>query len=108
MPEAIRFRTIFLPRLEHHAIIDRIEEAGRRLELSRTVGHRLVDRLHDIGPAAPEPEAARRQRESARALRLLIRGGLLARYLASERRIPFNESGVFRHYPELDQAKTTR
>jgi glutathione S-transferase len=28
----------------------------------------------------------------------------LARYLASERRIPFNESGVFRHYPELDQA----
>jgi glutathione S-transferase len=27
----------------------------------------------------------------------------IARYLASERRIPFNESGVFRHYPELDQ-----
>jgi glutathione S-transferase len=31
----------------------------------------------------------------------------LARYLASERRIPFNESGVFRHYPELDQAAKT-
>ena len=28
----------------------------------------------------------------------------VAAYLASERRIPFNESGVFRHYPELDQA----
>jgi glutathione S-transferase len=28
----------------------------------------------------------------------------VARYLASERRIPFNESGVFRHYPELDHA----
>lgn len=26
----------------------------------------------------------------------------LARYLASERRIPFNESGIFRRYPELD------
>jgi len=26
----------------------------------------------------------------------------VASYLASERRIPFNESGVFRHYPELD------
>lgn len=26
----------------------------------------------------------------------------LASYLASERRIPFNEHGVFRHYPELD------
>jgi glutathione S-transferase len=27
----------------------------------------------------------------------------IARYLASERRIPFNETGIFRHYPELDQ-----
>ena len=26
----------------------------------------------------------------------------LAAYLASERRIPFNENGIFRHYPELD------
>jgi glutathione S-transferase len=28
-----------------------------------------------------------------------------ARYLASDRRIPFNTSGVFRHYPELDEAE---
>jgi glutathione S-transferase len=27
----------------------------------------------------------------------------IARYLASGRRIPFNETGIFRHYPELDQ-----
>jgi len=27
----------------------------------------------------------------------------IARYLASERRIPFNEYGIFRHYPELDR-----
>jgi glutathione S-transferase len=27
----------------------------------------------------------------------------IASYLASPRRLPFNESGVFRHYPELDQ-----
>lgn len=26
----------------------------------------------------------------------------LASYLASERRIPFNRHGLFRHYPELD------
>jgi glutathione S-transferase len=26
----------------------------------------------------------------------------LAAYLASERRLPFNQAGVFRHYPELD------
>ncbi|MCJ8520158.1 glutathione S-transferase [Pseudorhizobium tarimense] len=25
------------------------------------------------------------------------------RYLESDRRLPFNESGIFRHYPELDQ-----
>lgn len=28
----------------------------------------------------------------------------IAHYLTSSRRIPFNEDGVFRHYPELDQA----
>ena len=27
----------------------------------------------------------------------------IARYLASDRRLAFNESGVFRHYPELDR-----
>jgi|SRR6185312_5960742 len=26
----------------------------------------------------------------------------IARYLASPRRLPFNEQGIFRHYPELD------
>jgi glutathione S-transferase len=26
----------------------------------------------------------------------------IAAYLASERRIPFNTTGIFRHYPELD------
>jgi glutathione S-transferase len=26
----------------------------------------------------------------------------IAAYLASERRIPFNNEGIFRHYPELD------
>jgi len=28
----------------------------------------------------------------------------LAAYLGSERRIPFNRHGIFRHYPELDQS----
>ena len=26
----------------------------------------------------------------------------IAAYLESDRRLPFNESGIFRHYPELD------
>lgn len=28
----------------------------------------------------------------------------VAAYLASDRRLPFNENGIFRHYPELDAA----
>ncbi|MGA3304012.1 MAG: glutathione S-transferase [Methylovirgula sp.] len=27
----------------------------------------------------------------------------IAAYLSSDRRVPFNEDGIFRHYPELDQ-----
>ena len=26
----------------------------------------------------------------------------IAAYLVSERRLPFNQKGIFRHYPELD------
>jgi glutathione S-transferase len=29
----------------------------------------------------------------------------IAAYLASERRMPFNQDGIFRHYPELDAAE---
>lgn len=32
----------------------------------------------------------------------------LAAYLASDRRIPFDERGIFRHYPELDLAAAPR
>jgi glutathione S-transferase len=38
-----------------------------------------------------------------RALRERVRGHeRVAAYLASERRLPFNQHGIFRHYPELD------
>jgi glutathione S-transferase len=42
--------------------------------------HRRVIALHDRVAARPR----------------------LAAYLASERRLPFNQEGIFRHYPELD------
>jgi glutathione S-transferase len=32
----------------------------------------------------------------------------IARYLASERRIPFNEMGIFRRYPELDAKRASK
>lgn len=36
--------------------------------------------------------------------RVVARPGV-ATYLASKRRLPFNEDGVFRHYPELDRRR---
>ena len=50
------------------------------------------------------PRAMKGQRH-ARVRRLceaVERRPRIAAYLASPRRIPFNEEGIFRHYPELD------
>ena len=53
------------------------------------------------------PRATRRFGEQYPAL-LALHGAVrarpaISRYLASPRRLAFNESGIFRHYPELDQ-----
>ena len=48
---------------------------------------------------------ARMRPELPRLLALHSRVGMrprLAAYLASDRRLPFNQHDVFRHYPELD------
>jgi glutathione S-transferase len=50
-------------------------------------------RMRRLGPSIPKLLALR-ERVAARPR--------LAAYLASERRVPFSEEGVFRHYPELD------
>jgi glutathione S-transferase len=53
------------------------------------------------------PRAMRRlERKIPRAVALQERVAArprIAAYLASDRRIPFNQSGLFRHYPELDR-----
>jgi glutathione S-transferase len=62
----------------------------------------LIDGLHYAFPRAMKFFARRHPALSA--LHEAVRGRPnIARYLASPRRTPFNESGVFRHYPELDQ-----
>lgn len=53
------------------------------------------------------PNAMKRVEQEHRALaalrdRVAARPNIAA-YLASSRRIPFNQDGIFRHYPELDQ-----
>lgn len=61
----------------------------------------LIEGLNYAFPRRMNALAGNLQRVSA--LRDRVAGlAELADYLASDRRIPFNEDGIFRHYPELD------
>jgi glutathione S-transferase len=59
---------------------------GLRYAFPRTMAR--LERKHPLSIALRDRVAARPR---------------LAAYLASERRIPFNQEGIFRHYPELDE-----
>jgi glutathione S-transferase len=48
--------------------------------------------------------STRRYKRLAALSQLVQERPRIARYLASERRIPFNEEGIFRHYPEWDES----
>ncbi len=62
----------------------------------------LLEGLHYAFPHAMADSAV--QWPTLAALRERVRAlPRIARYIASPRRIPFNESGIFRHYPELDR-----
>lgn len=63
----------------------------------------LVAGLKYAFPKAMAP-AARRYRRLMRLTRCVEERPRIAAYLASPRRIAFNEEGIFRHYPELDEA----
>jgi glutathione S-transferase len=64
-------------------------------QLVEGLGYAFPRRMKSIAPDLPRTLA----------LRDRVRGlPELAAYLASPRRIPFNEDGIFRHYPELDAA----
>jgi glutathione S-transferase len=62
----------------------------------------LVDGLHYAFPRGMKKFGAQYPRVAALHDAVLARPNM-ARYVESERRIPFNESGIFRHYPELDE-----
>ena len=76
---------------------------GRRMQLCRPVdvparrGHAI--RLSEGHGAHREEGAA----ASSTCTTACMKRPRIKAYLASERRIPFNESGIFRHYPELDR-----
>jgi len=76
---------------------------GRRLSYVDLSTFQVVAGLRYAFPRA----MTRHERRVPRLARLHDRVAALPRiaaYLASERRIPFNEWGIFRHYPELDVA----
>jgi len=75
--------------------------AGARLSYADLSLFQVVTGLRYAFPAAME----RAERDHARVAALHDRVAErpnVARYLASDRRIPFNEDGIFRHHPELD------
>lgn len=61
----------------------------------------LIEGLRYAFPRATARFASRYPRLAALRKAVAARPNIAA-YLASERRLPFNETGIFRHYPELD------
>ena len=61
----------------------------------------LVEGLRFAFPVAAKRELAKLPRVTALHKAVAERPRLKA-YLASERRVPFQETGIFRRYPELD------
>jgi len=62
----------------------------------------LAEGLHYAFPTAMAKFAAKYPRLAALRHSVKARPNIAA-YLASPRRVPFNEDGIFRHYPELDR-----
>jgi glutathione S-transferase len=82
------------PTAAHHLVGNSVSYADLSL-------FQLVEGLRFAFPLAAERELARMPRVTALHRAVADRPRLKA-YLASERRVPFKETGIFRRYPELD------
>ena len=74
---------------------------GGRLSYADLSAFQMMEGLNYAFPRA----MARRRRKYPLLLALrdyVAKLPRIAEYLASDRRLPFNEAGIFRHYPELD------
>jgi glutathione S-transferase len=89
--------------LEHNPHGDR-HLVGRRVSYCELSLFQLVAGLRYAFPHAMAQLEPRFPRGIALHGRIAARPRINA-YLNSERRIPFNELGIFRHYPELDDSK---
>jgi glutathione S-transferase len=76
--------------------------AGSRLTYADLSLFQMIAGLKYAFPRAMANSAPRYKR-SIELSRMVQDRPRIAQYLASDRRIPFNEDGIFRHYPELDE-----
>jgi glutathione S-transferase len=104
---AADFRDNRLPKFLDY--VENILKRNRKSDylVSRTVGYVDLSMFHMIaGLRFAFPRAmARLERKTPRLTALVDRISArprLAAYLKSPRRLPFNQQGLFRHYPELD------
>jgi glutathione S-transferase len=113
-PESLRrskdFRTLRLPKfLGYFERVLQGNFAGERFLVGRSLTYAdtsMFQMMAGLDYAFPRTMArtkAEYPRLTALHLQVAERPRIAA-YLASERRIPFNEHGIFRHYPELDEA----
>jgi glutathione S-transferase len=75
--------------------------AGARASYADLSLFQMIAGLRYAFPRAMAREERRHRRLAALHDRVAARASLAA-YLASERRLPFNQQGIFRRYPELD------
>jgi glutathione S-transferase len=101
LPKFMQWFEAVLARNKGNAQRETPRLVGGRLSYADLSLFQLVD-----GLLYALPKASRKVLQKAPLVRALHAGvpkqKRLAAYLASERRIPFNEEGIFRHYPELD------
>jgi glutathione S-transferase len=97
IPKFLQYFEDVLKRSGHNYLV------GRRCTYADLSLFQVISGLRYAFPLALAGIARKLPRVMALAVRVSERPRLAA-YLASPRRIPFNESGIFRHYPELDDA----
>ena len=113
-PESLRrtadFRKLRLPKfLGYFEGVLKSNPAGDRLAIGKSLTYvdlslfQVIAGLNYAFPRALARVAPDYPRLVALHRRVMERPRIAA-YLASPRRIPFNDKGLFRHYPELDEA----
>jgi glutathione S-transferase len=102
VPKFLAWFEAILERNPRNAEREAPQLVGAKLSYADLSLFQLVEGLDYAFPKG----AARALKNARRVLALhagVRRNRRIAAYLASERRIPFNEQGIFRRYPELDR-----